>query len=658
MVNFVIDSVSGIKALDYVIGISQHHRIQASPGLHDSIQYLKTEIEKMSNVDVKTYEYAADGKGYIGKWENLMGWFPSSGKLELLEPENRTLADFDTEPISLAAHSNSADVEAEVVYVGRGLLSEDYTGKDVKGKIVLTTSKASQVHRVACIEREAIGLLTYVAPSGRDEIANLRRYEGVWPETEELDNTKFGFALTQADGVKLKNWLDEGKTVKVKAKISAELKDGKHGVLSAVIPGKDSSKEIWIAAHICHPHPSANDNASGSGAIAEALRSISSLISAGKIEQLDYSLRFIWMPEWNGMIQFMDKEKDLLKKCKFMINADMVGSNPCKSGAVLKVYRTPYSLPTTLNNVVGYWLEEEAKRKYDASKGSNLAPLPWEYRVYSAGSDHYLFTDASVGIPAVMLGQDPDRFYHTSTDTVDKIDPIQMAYATRIITLSALTLCHPRHACKEKILTLCRNEATTLLNKIGLETATIMGRCLENPEKVYPRMMKQLGFAQELGQATLDRAQDEWKLISEQEDLKQALKATLEMTYATEMVVARKSYVGACAEVGLEAKDEDSFNLDSFPLNIEVKRKLKYALPPSLLARIDSKRFEKYVNISKEYPYIGSIVDEILNLCIDWTPLDEIINRIVFQFGKYDQNLLEGIVEDLKDLGVIETKEM
>ncbi|MHA1576220.1 MAG: M28 family peptidase, partial [Candidatus Thorarchaeota archaeon] len=356
--------------------------------------------------------------------------------------------------------------------------------------------------------------------------------------------------------------------------------------------------------------------------------------------------------------QFMDKEKALLKKCKFMINADMVGANPCKSGAVLNVYRTPYSLPTTLNNVVGYWLKEEAERKHDASKGSNLAQLPWKYSNYYAGSDHYLFTDASVRIPAVMLNQDGDKFYHTSTDTTDKIDPIQMAYATRVITLSALTLCHPRHACKEKILTLCRNEGVALLNKIGLETVTIMGRCLDDPEKVYPRMMKQLGYAQELGQATLDRAQDEWKLISEQQDLKQALKATLEMTYATEMVVARKSYVGACVEAGLEAKGEDHFNLDSFPLNVEVKRKLEYALPPSKLARIDSERFEKYMKIEKEHPYISRIVDEILNLCMDWTPLDEIFSRIIFQFGKYDQSLLEGIVDDLKDLGVIKTKEV
>ncbi|MHA1927746.1 MAG: DUF4910 domain-containing protein, partial [Candidatus Thorarchaeota archaeon] len=637
---------------------SQHHRIQCSPGLHNSLQYLKAELESISDAEVKIYEYPADGKSAIGQWDNLFGWFPKSAFLELIEPESKMLADFGSEPISLAAHSTSADIEAEVVYVGRGLLTEDYEGKDIAGKIVLTTSRASQAQRAACIDRGAIGVLTFVPPSGIDELADLRRYEGIWPNPGEKEKTKFGFALTQADGVQIRKWLDEGKTVKVRAKVDAELKDGKHGVLSAVIPGKDPSKEVWLTAHVCHPHPGANDNASGNGALAEVFRTITSLLSRGKIEQLDYSLRFIWMPEWNGMIQFMHNQKDLLSKCKFVINADMVGADPSKSGSVLHLFRTPYSLPSSLNNVLNYWLKTEAKRKHDFSKGGSLLPHNWIQDVYSAGSDHYLFTDATVKIPAIMLNQSPDKFYHTSTDTTDKIDPVQMAFVSRVITLSALTLCHPRHVCKEAILVLCRNEGAELIQKVGLDGSIILGRCLENPEKVYPRIMRWLTFAQQLGIATLDKTEEEWHLISEQLDLKQALKASIEMTYATEMAVARKSYLGACVEVGLEAKEQEHFDIDSYPSNLEIKRKLEYALPPSKLSGIDAKRFEKYIKLAEKYPYLSTVVDEMLNLCSDWKSLDEIVDRIGFQFGIKDSSLLEGIVDDLKDLGVVETKEM
>jgi len=186
------------------------------------------------------HEYPADGKTTIGTWEAVHGWEAKTGKLTLIEPEEKLLADYTAEPISLIAHSTSVDTEAEVVYVGKGLL-EDFKGKDVKGKIVLTEGIARRVHRVACIQMGAAGLLTFVPPSDKDEIAELRRYDAIWPSGNEKDKACFGFSLTQADGLKLKGMLEEGKTVKVKAKVDASLKVGKIEVLSALIPGEEQS---------------------------------------------------------------------------------------------------------------------------------------------------------------------------------------------------------------------------------------------------------------------------------------------------------------------------------------------------------------------------------------------------------------------------------
>ena len=47
-------------------------------------------------------------------------------------------------PTALAQGSQSADVEAEVVYVGQGR-EADYAGKDVKGKIVLGSGSVGAV---------------------------------------------------------------------------------------------------------------------------------------------------------------------------------------------------------------------------------------------------------------------------------------------------------------------------------------------------------------------------------------------------------------------------------------------------------------------------------------------------------------------------------
>ena len=656
IVKVVANTVSGIQAKGYVQAISTHHRIQASPGLHDALMYLQNEIDKLPGVEVKLHEYPADGKTTIGTWKAIHGWEAKSGKLTLIEPEETLLADYSAEPISLIAHSTSTDIEAEVVFVGKGTSHEDYEGKDVKGKIVLTEGMARMVHRVACVKMGAAGLLTFVPPSGKDEIANLRRYDAIWPDGEEKEQATFGFSLTQADGLKLKGMLEEGKTVKVKAKVDASLKAGKIEVLSALIPGEEKTKEFWVVAHVCHPYPGANDNASGSGAIMEALRVISQLIAERKIPKPSYSIRFIWMPEWSGTIYFIDREKDSLKNCIGMLNMDMVGADPAKAGSTLHLFRTPFSLPTTFNNVVRYWCETEAKRKDNRREGGTMAPLPFEFSKYSAGSDHFMLTDSTVGIPAVMLNQEPDRFYHTSTDSIDKIDTRQMGYASRIAALTSLSMVLPKHVYEETIMTLARNEFVELMQEVSMHGVTELSRCLGDPEKIYPRVLRWLGLAHDLGQATLDKAASEWSLIAEQEAIRNALKTSLQMAYTTEMVIARKAYEGACAEVGLEAMQEDDIVLDPKSFGMEIKRKFEHALSPTFLLQQLGDKAAKYAEMRKKDPNSWNRLDELLNMSKDWASLDTIWDMLCFQFGDIESGDLLKIVKDLVEAEIIESR--
>jgi hypothetical protein len=658
LAKIIENRVSGIRAKSYVEGITRFHRIQASPGIHDAIDYVRKEIGKISDAEIKIFEYAADGSSTIETWIAPLGWFPKLGILELVEPEQKILGDFQAEPMSLIAHSRSAEIEAEVVDVGKGISPADFENKKVEGKIVLTESRASIAHKTINLKTEAAGVLTFVAPQGIDEIGYLRRYDAFWPNKDEIEKTTFGFALTQADGVKIRKWLQEGKKVVVKAKVEARLGEGKTEVLSALIRGKDESKEIWLVAHICHPQPGANDNASGSGSLLEAYRVISTLIKEEKIDQPEFSLRFLWVPEWYGTIPFIHHESELLKRCQAMINLDMVGANPCKAGSTLCLYRTPFSLPTTLNNVVRYWMREESQRKDDRTMGGTIAPLPWRYERYSAGSDHYMFTDATISIPAIMLNQSPDRFYHTSTDTPDQIDPRQMAYATRIAVLSALSYILPKMTCVELLMTDCRDEAIELMKEVVGEGVRELSRCLGNPDVIYPRIMRWLFYALELGKDTLDKAATEWKLISVQEELRQALKTSLDMTYTGEMMVARKAYLGACAEVGIEAKEDEQFKLKIPQQNYEILRNLKYALSPGHITNMMPEKLPDYIKIRGQDKYILNKIDELLNLSVKWIGLEEIFDRIRFQFTDVDTDNLNTIIEDLTTLGILKKKEV
>jgi len=656
IIKAVADTISGIRAKDYASSISAFHRIQGSPGFLEAVEYLKSAIQSVSDAKIEVFEYPADGKITIGTWENPLSWDGKEGKLELIEPEEKILADFSAEPISLVAHSTSTEIESEVVYVGKGLSDSDYESKDVKGKIVLTESLARLAHRVACIQHEAAGILTFVPPAGIDELAELRRYDAIWPSADEKDKAKFGFALKQGDGVKMKQWLEEGKTVRVKAKVDAKLYTGKLQVLSALIPGEDKSKEIWLAAHVCHPKPGANDNASGSAALMEIIRTLSLLLKEEKITKPVYSIRFLWIPEWSGTIQFIHNQPELLKRCKAMINLDMVGADPAKSGSVLNLYRTPFSLPTTLNNVVRHWLQSEAKRKDDRLEGGTVAPLPFDFSRYSAGSDHFMLTDSTVGIPAVMLHQFPDRFYHTSTDTPDRLDTRQMAYVSRIGALSALSLVLPNLVYEETILTESRNEFVELMQKVSLRGVTELSRCLGDPEKVYPRVLRWLGYAHNLGQETLDIAAEEWSLITEQEALRQSLKTSLQMVYTTEMVVARKAYEGACAEVGLEAMQEDQIVLDAESFGVEVKRIHDHAMSPGFIMTKLGDKAAEYMKMRKEHVGIFESLDEMFNLSKEWIALDVIWDKVCFQFGDIESGKLLKIVKDFTEAGIIESR--
>lgn len=657
IVETVADLVSGIRAVDYSREISRFHRIQTSPGFHEAIEYLKGEIPKVSKAEVKVFDFPEEGKGVIETWESNYGWFPKSGTLQLVQPEQRTLAEFNAEPISLIAQSCSADVEADVVFVGKGLKPEDFEGKEVAGRIVLAEGRASNVHRTACIQRGAAGILLYQAPSGIQEIPNLRPYAAFWPRPGDADKTRFGFSLTYSDGMKIRKWLEENNRVTVRAKVDARLGAGKTEIVSALIKGSESSDEVWFVAHICHPHPSANDNASGSAALLETLRVISRMIAIGKIPQPSMSIRFLWVPEWNGITNMLCYAKDVVARCRFMVNVDMVGADPSKTGSVLHLFRTPHSVPSTLNNVVRLWLASEVKRKSRYDSAGGRTPLPWEYNVYSGRSDHELLACKASGIPAVMLNQWPEPFWHTSADTPDNLNCNQFDFVARAIILTAISLALPSRTMKELVLTDCRNEAVELIHDIGVRAVRELSSCADNPETLYRRYMKWLDLALELGQTTLESASHEWSLIEEQEALREGLKASLEMTYTAEMVVARRAYEGACAEVGLEPKEETHFKSEPGSFNKEIRRLVKYALNPGHMMRTDDMLF-KYVGLQETDSVLFDRIDETINLAANWKSLDDIYERVCLEFGPFDPKVFRGIVEDLEKTRVVESREV
>jgi hypothetical protein len=152
------------------------------------------------------------------------------------------------------------------------------------------------------------------------------------------------------------------------------------------------------------------------------------LIDEGRLPQPRMTLRFLWVPEFYGMMAYVDAHPEMVGpalggKTLGNINLDMVGENLEMIHTRMILTRTPASIPSVLNDVVENMAEMVTRMNIRTPRGSlsfpNIALTP-----YSGGSDHNIFIDRK--IPGMMLGHSPDYTHHTSEDTPDKVDPVEL----------------------------------------------------------------------------------------------------------------------------------------------------------------------------------------------------------------------------------------
>ncbi len=431
------ETFSGDAAWQAVCDISRFHRIQASPGHRLAAEWVHGAlVDTGLQADILTYP--ADETTRFWSWHSFQEWDCSEATLHLVEPqkEARLLADFRGSPISLIQRSLPFEGAADVVLLEDGEEDADYEGVDVAGKVVLTRGDLRRVWELAVQERGAVGILfdgmrvvRPVRPEG--DLDDVRQYTSFWWQPGETGC--FGFVLTPRQGRQIRNLLKKGETpVRVKAKVVSRLYDGAFEVVSAAIPG-EGPEEILVVAHLCHPQPSANDNASGAAAALEAARTLQSLIAEGELPAPRRTIRFLWLPEMTGTVAYLSAHEGELGKLVAGINLDMVGEDQGQTGSAWLLERPPDAAASFAPELLARLRDmlPELKGMTDVAPshtGLGGYPLYRQAEVpFSGGSDHYILSDPAVGVPTPMLIQWPDRFYHTSADTPDRTDPQSLA---------------------------------------------------------------------------------------------------------------------------------------------------------------------------------------------------------------------------------------
>jgi aminopeptidase YwaD len=394
--------------------------------------------------------------GDLVRFPGRQTWDASMGELWEVRPLRQKLASFQDERAMLASGSVTTDVTTQLVWVGRGT-PEEIERADVVGKIVVTEGSISRVHRAACQEMGAEGVISIA--NGRPSFDPTQiPWSGIGGRMGGGGENKFGFFIPPREAESLKARLMAGEVITVNAKIEAEMRDYDLQDIVAYIPGTDpDADEVILSAHLFEGYTKqgANDNKSGSAAILEVARTLHKLIDEGRLPRPRRTIRFLWGPEFSGTGPWVKANKELMEKTLCNINMDMVGEWLSLNQGFMNLMRTSYGNPHYINDVmenyyrfVGDSNRERIQNRSGffkvpqrivAPTGSD-EPFYYSIETHYGASDHMVFNDWGVQVPGIMMIVWPDRWYHTSGDRVDKADPTQLKRVAIIGAAAAYTI--------------------------------------------------------------------------------------------------------------------------------------------------------------------------------------------------------------------------
>lgn len=448
--------ISGETAKRNVEGLSRQHRMRGSRGFRAAADQVIAELKRYGLADAHIESLPADGTVFYGTQRSRPAWNAEFAELWELDADgNRVtrIASWDAAPITLAQDSVSGEATAELVDIGAGTSEADYATKDVKGKLVLTSSQPGSVAPLAIGRFGAAGIISSAqnqrtAWYGEDD--TLIRWGHL--ETFAPDNERtFAFMVSLRTARALQQRLAAGNAIRMHAIVRAGREDGAYDIATATIPGSDlHDQEIVFSCHLDHPRPGANDNASGCATVLEVARTLSKLVAEKRLAPPRRTIRFVWPPEIEGTLALLNGRPEIAQRIKAAIHLDMVGGGP-ETKAIFHVTRGPASLPSFVYDVaqsVGMLVNEQtaayamtgtARWPLLASDGTK-DPLRAAFVPLTLGSDHQVYSDSSFGIPAIYLNDWPDRYIHTNKDVPADIDSTKLARAAFIAGASGYAL--------------------------------------------------------------------------------------------------------------------------------------------------------------------------------------------------------------------------
>ncbi|RSM51508.1 hypothetical protein DMB66_41865 [Actinoplanes sp. ATCC 53533] len=398
-------------------------RYQASAGAEGAAVYVAERAVAAGLDDVEVHRYPADGQRRWWTFAAPMSWTPERAELTLLGVDGRPdepVVSYPEQPYRLAFQSAPTADQGVVTPL---VLWSRWSGGPLPGCTVVVDTPGLPL--VAVAEAGAIGVVVGGGPSDDDLARRLELPNG---------STLFGFSVSPSQLRRIIAAAAAGGS----ARVTVSVRRGAGlPVVTGRLPGSGPGG-VLLCAHLCHPAPSANDNASGVVALLAVARA-----AAARRSQLRRGLWFVWGPEFVGLAAHLHEHRADPARTGFdlAINLDMVGEDQRVCGGPLIVERSPDHLPSYLNAVVERCVESLPPTGRSFSSAVACDTWSWRATPFVGASDHLLPADRSIGRPSVQLGHWPDRYHHTSADTLDKVDRAELRRVVAVTSGALATIC-------------------------------------------------------------------------------------------------------------------------------------------------------------------------------------------------------------------------
>ncbi len=477
----ILREISGKRAQAHIAQLILHDRIPGTAGFRRALEYVRAEFRKCGLSSMRIEQFRARRSLRYWTWPAGDVWEPISAELRIVEPEKEQarLTAYPDDAISLSASSGAtpaAGITRRLVFVGRGDTPASYTHKPVRGNVVLMEGSGALPYYLATSVYGAAGVVRCAASADSLDFPDIAGRDRIVADPK-LPRKPFGFSLPRRRFEFLKSLVldeqDKDRKVRVFARVNARHGAGTMDVLSATIPGSCrgvGAGEFILVAHLCHPRPSANDNASGVALCLEIARVLQRLIAKRELPPPRLTLRFLVCAEWAGTIPWIVRHFNSMGNVRGAISLDMVGEDQAKCGSVLNVHASHSSSPHFLADLVCRALAETLK-----VGGTRLSGFKFAYAPYVGASDNAPFAPHRVGVPNVALVQWPDHYYHSTEDTLDKTSPISLE-ATGAATLAAFyTVSNPSLASTGTLVCEVGNRVRERLSRVIEQQTAGMG---------------------------------------------------------------------------------------------------------------------------------------------------------------------------------------